>query len=152
MLEIVCSENRTIKKQLDANRQQQPEGVKEIAKELPELKDIVKERRQMKIQPQAADSKLSTAISTLTEVQKQTHEESKKRFDDWQKDITVRINNLLQMKTPCALTKVDLINTVRKEYATFSQRQELRHNERSAVATNEDMQKTLARLRTYACT
>ncbi|VDL78559.1 unnamed protein product [Nippostrongylus brasiliensis] len=144
MLEIVWNENRSLKKQLDAHHQQQSEGVKEIAKELPELTDLVKELRQMRIQPQAADPKLSTAISTLTEVQKQTHEESKKAFDDWQKDIAMRINNLLQMKTPCALTKVDLINTVRKEYAAFSQRQELRHNERPAVATNEDMQKTLA--------
>ncbi|KIH68993.1 hypothetical protein ANCDUO_00673 [Ancylostoma duodenale] len=88
----------------------------------------------------------SSIVKDLRELHQQqlsVIEENWKQMKDWQKNIDNTIEALLKLKTPCALTKAELINTVRKEYDSFRNHQQFLMDSSPKPVTREDLQPIL---------
>ncbi|KAK6029697.1 hypothetical protein OSTOST_04190 [Ostertagia ostertagi] len=109
--------------------------VKELIEIISELKYLQGAALQ-----QSSDSySVETALMTLREVNESGHEKMLEHFHDWKKEVTDKIERLLKLKTPCALTKVDMINTIRKEYQSFQDAQKLLESQRPIPVTATEL-------------
>ncbi|KAK6017155.1 hypothetical protein OSTOST_17357 [Ostertagia ostertagi] len=99
-------------------------------------KEISKLRKEKQIDVAAITSELaairasgpsdSSAVQELQEMyrqQQQSQETDWKKLKEWQTNLEHKIEALLKLKTPCALTKVELTTTIRKELGSLRQHQ-----------------------------
>ncbi|RCN36691.1 hypothetical protein ANCCAN_17423 [Ancylostoma caninum] len=87
----------------------------------PELAQIAQLLDSLRAKVDADNTKLQTQITT------------------WKGDVTDRINHLLKLKTPCALTKVDMINAMRAEYDAFRSAQKVLEEQRPIPITAAEL-------------
>ncbi|PIO64814.1 hypothetical protein TELCIR_13541 [Teladorsagia circumcincta] len=99
-------------------------------------KEVAKLRKEKQIDVTAITNELaairasgpsdSSAVQELQEMyrqQQQSQETDWKKLKEWQTILEQKVEALLKLKTPCALTKVELTNTIRKEVGSLRQHQ-----------------------------
>ncbi|PIO54751.1 hypothetical protein TELCIR_23878, partial [Teladorsagia circumcincta] len=82
---------------------------------------------------------VESLLMTLREVNEKEHEKMHKNLQDFKKEMADKIDELLELKTPCALTKVDMINTIRKEYQSFQDAQKGLESQRPIPVTATEL-------------
>ncbi|VDL81583.1 unnamed protein product, partial [Nippostrongylus brasiliensis] len=98
LIEAVCNENMALKKEIKELRRTQAPDMSALVSEMkdfyrescPDFSDIEKKLDDLK-----------TTVDHDNDVRLQ-------HLQNWKTDVMDRIDKLLQMKTPCALTKVDM--------------------------------------------
>ncbi|KAK5981619.1 hypothetical protein GCK32_014924 [Trichostrongylus colubriformis] len=128
LMKLYRNENTTIQKEIEASQKQA----------LTELQELVKDLRECQHATSTVPN-FEQVVNNIRDNVEKVNGVLFTHFLDWTTDVSDRIDRLLKMKTPCALTKVDLINTVRQEYDRFRDAQRVRDEQRPTPCTPQDL-------------
>ncbi|PIO62971.1 hypothetical protein TELCIR_15447 [Teladorsagia circumcincta] len=128
LMGLFCNESNPLQKEIDASQRQT----------VAELEKLVNNLRELHSTPRT-NVNLDQAVTNIRDNVEKANGVLFTHFLDWKTDVSGRIDRLLQMKTPCALTKVDLINTVRQEYDKFRDHQRILDEQRAVPCTPQDL-------------
>ncbi|WKY03174.1 hypothetical protein Q1695_016460 [Nippostrongylus brasiliensis] len=126
LIGLISRENAALHQEVEAVRK---DTTNEVSKLIHELKQS----------QQTPPGNVVKAVDAMREKFEKDHEALYAHLKDWKTDVSGRIDALLKLKTPCALTKVDMITTMRKEYTSFRESQKLIDSQRPIPATKEDL-------------
>ncbi|KAL6735744.1 hypothetical protein Aduo_006156 [Ancylostoma duodenale] len=128
LISLVFNENEALHKEVDVARQKGKNELAAMVKDLkerhesqPELAQITQLLDNLRDKVDADNTKIQTQITT------------------WKGNVTDRIDRLLKMKTPCALTKVDMVNAMRAEYDAFRSAQKVLEEQRPIPITAAEL-------------
>ncbi|RCN34162.1 hypothetical protein ANCCAN_19982 [Ancylostoma caninum] len=97
------------------------QGTKDRHESQPELAQIAQLLDNLRAKVDADNTKIQTQITT------------------WKGDVTDRIDHLLKLKMPCALTKVDMVNAMRAENDAFRSAQKVLEEQRPIPITAAEL-------------